>query len=245
MPDAVAVPEGQPLTQVERFVDAFVAPSKTFSDILRSASCWVPILVLVILSTAFAYTVDKKVGFEAVAQQQLEKMPSMQERIDAMAPADRAKVYQQRAVGTRISTYGFPVLALIIIAIETLLLWASFNFGLGAKTTFGQVFAVVLYAGLPKILIWILAIVLLFAGVGIDGFDLQNPAGTNIGYFLSNNTLRAAGGFFDIFGLWALALLVLGMAIISRKSKGAAAAIVVGWWVIGLLISTGIAAAFS
>ena len=99
MPNAVVVPEGQPLTQVERFVDAFVAPSKTFSDILRSASCWVPILVLVILSTAFAYTVDKKVGFEAVAQQQLEKMPSMQERIDAMAPADRAKVTRRhRAV---------------------------------------------------------------------------------------------------------------------------------------------------
>jgi len=245
MPNAVVVPEGQPLTQVERVVDTFVAPSKTFSDILRSASCWLPIVILLIMSVVYAYAVDKKVGFDAVAQQQLEKMPAMQERVDAMAPADRAKVIQQRAVGTKVSTYGFVALALIFIAIHALLLWASFNFGLGAKTTFGQVFAVVLYAGLPKILIWILGIILLFAGVGIDGFDVQNPAGTNAGYFLSNNSMRAAGSFLDIFGLWSLALLVLGMAIISRKSKGAAAAIVVGWWFIGLLITTGIAAAFS
>jgi hypothetical protein len=245
MTEAIAVPEGPQLSQIERVVDTFVAPSKTFTDILRSSSCWLPLVILAVMSVIFSYAVDKKVGFDTVAQQQLEKMPAQAAQVDAMAPADKARVIHARAVTTKVMSYGFVVPILIFVAIHTLLLWASFNFGLGASTKFGQVFATVIYAGLPKIFISILGTILLFAGVGIDGFDMQNPAGTNIGYFLSSPALRAAGGFFDIFSLWSLAVLVLGMAIISRKSKGQAAIIVVGWWVIGLLVSTGFAAAFS
>jgi hypothetical protein len=84
--------------------------------------------------------------------------------------------------------------------------------------------------------------VLLFSGVGLENFDIQNPVGTNIGYYLTSPTLKALGSGFDIFGLWSLALLVLGMAIISKKTIGQAAAVVIGWWVLGMLILTGIAA---
>jgi hypothetical protein len=240
-----AVAGGAGLSQGERLIDTFVAPSKTFTDILRSTSWWLPLIVLFLGSLLFSYSIDKKVGFDAVAQQQLEKMPAQEAQVDAMAPADKARVIHQRAAGTKFTTYGFVVVILIIVAIHALLLWASFNFGLGAKTTFPQVFAVIMYAGLPKIFISLIGSILLFAGVGIDGFDVQNPAGTNIGYFLSGPALRAAGGFFDIFGLWSLALLIIGMAIISRKSTMQSAMIVIGWWVFGLLISVGMVAAFS
>jgi hypothetical protein len=47
-----------------------------------------------------------------------------------------------------------------------------------------------------------------------------------------------------VFGLWSLFLLVLGMSIISKKTMGQAAAVVVGWWLLGLLLLTGVAAAF-
>jgi len=244
MTDSV-VPAGEPLSQVERVVDVFVAPSKTFTDILRSTSWWMPLIILAVCSLFFSYAVDKKVGFDAVAQQQLEKMPAQAEQVDAMAPADKARVIHQRAVGTKYTTYGFTVFIMIFVLIHTLLLWASANFGLGAKTKFSQVFAVVMYAGLPKIFISLIGSALLFADVGIDGFDVQNPVGTNIGYFLSSPALKAAGSFLDVFGLWSLALLVLGIAIISGKSKTQAAILVVGWWVVGLLLSAGVAAAFS
>ena len=243
--EPVLVASGKPLSQGERVMDTFVAPSKTFSDILRSTSWWLPFVLTVVMSTVFAFAVDNKVGFDTVAQQQVEKVPAVAEQMEQMTPAARAQAIHQRAVVTRYLTFGFVVPLLIVVAIEALVLWASFNFGLGAKTTFGQVFAVILYAGLPRLFIYLIATVLLFAGVGVEGFDLQNPAGTNLGYFLSSPTLKAAGAFFDVFGLWTLALLVIGMAIISGKSKAQSATIVVGWWVLMLLITTGIAAAFS
>jgi VIT1/CCC1 family predicted Fe2+/Mn2+ transporter len=55
--------------------------------------------------------------------------------------------------------------------------------------------------------------------------------------------VKTALSFFDIFGLWTLALLVIGAAIISRKSKGQAAIIVVGWWLVALLVTAGVTAA--
>jgi hypothetical protein len=36
-------------------------------------------------------------------------------------------------------------------------------------------------------------------------------------------------------------LLVIGMAIVAKVSRGQAAAVVVGWWLIGLIVSVGIA----
>ena len=126
-------------------------------------------------------------------------------------------------------------------------LWASFNFGLGAKTTYGQMFAVWIYAALPKSLMAILASVLLFANVNTESFDIRNPTGTNLAYYMpdAGAGLKVVLSFFDLFGLWALALLILGTSIVSRKSRGQAAAIVVGWWVLIMLVAAGFAAATS
>jgi hypothetical protein len=57
--------------------------------------------------------------------------------------------------------------------------------------------------------------------------------------------VKAALSFFDVIGLWQLALLVIGTAIVAKVSKGKAAAVVVGWWLLGLIGSVGIAVATS
>jgi hypothetical protein len=102
-----------------------------------------------------------------------------------------------------------------------------------------------MYAGLPKIFIGLLNIVFVYAGVNTENFDLNNPVGTNLGYYMTDSAhwLKMAGSFFDIFGLWSLALMVIGLAIISKKSKGQAAMVAVGWWLIGMFILVGVTAA--
>jgi hypothetical protein len=136
---------------------------------------------------------------------------------------------------------------LIFMLLEALILWGLFNFGLGAKTTFGQVFAVVAYAGLARALTWVLSAVLLFAGVGTENFDLRNPVGTNLGYYLQDSPkwMATAGQFLDVLGLWSLALLIVGMAIISRKKISQSAAVIGGLWILILIVAAGVTAAFS
>jgi len=247
MQDVAAAPEGQGLSQAERFVDTFVAPTKTFTDILRSSSWWLPFVFMVLVGLLFSTAIDKKVGFDQVAQHEMEKNAKAQEQLQSLSAQDRAARMAISAKITRGITYAYAIPILIVAALSTLVLWASFNFGLGARTTYGQMFAVWIYAALPKSLMAILASVLLFANVNTESFDIRNPAGTNLGYYMPDASagLKAALGFFDIFGLWSLALLVIGTATIARKTKGQAAAIIVGWWLLILLVSAGFAAATS
>ena len=243
--DVMVAPSGEAgLSQIERVVDVFVAPSKTFKDILRSTNWLLPFLIMVVIGMASAFAVDRTVGFTAVTEQQIEKSSFSADRINSLPPDQKATIIQRQASITKVSTYCSFIVILIVVALHALLLWATFNFALGAKTTYPQVFSVIMFAGLPKALIWVISIVLLFSGVGLDNFDVQNPVGTNVGYYLSSPALKAFASGFDIFGLWSLALLVLGMAIISKKTIGQAAAVVVGWWLLGMLLLTGAAAAF-
>ena len=247
MTDQVLPIEGQPLTQGARVLDTFIAPTKTFTDILRSTSWWLPFVLMVIVSFASAFAIDKNVGFDRVAELAVEQSPTQADRLAQLTPDARAAQMHARAVGTKYSTYASGVFILLIALIFALLNWAGLNFGLGAKTTFGQNFAVVMYASLPRLFIGLLNIVLLYAGVNTENFDLNNPVGTNIGYYLTDSPqwIRAALGFVDIFGLWTLVLSIIGFAIIARKSYQQAAYVVVGWWLFFLLLTAGLVAAFS
>jgi hypothetical protein len=243
--ETVAVVESPGLSQVERVVDTFVAPSKTFTDILRSTSWWLPFLILVVVTFASTYAVDKKIGFDRVAEQTISQSSSASEQMAQLTPQDRAARMHMIAASTKYFTYAAAVFILIFVVIVALLNWATLNFGMGAKTTFGQNLAVCMYAGLPKIFIGLLNVVLIYAGVNTENYNQNNPVGTNLGYYLTDSPewVKVALSFLDVFGLWSLILMVIGLSIIAHKSKGQAAVVAVGWWLFGLLVLVGITAA--
>jgi len=247
MADEVLVAQSQGLSQIERVVDTFVAPTKTFTDILRSASCWLPLVLMFVMTLFYAYSIDKTIGYEAASETQISKSPAQADALQQLSEADRAQRMGLTVKITRITSYASVVFVLIFMAIEAVILFALFNFVLGASTKFSQVFAVVAFAGLPRALMWVISGVLLFAGVGTDNFDMRNPVGTNLGYYLQDSPkwISTPGQFIDVLGLWSLALLIVGMAIISRKKMSQSATVIGVLWVVVLLVVTGIAAAFS
>jgi hypothetical protein len=231
------------LTQVERVVDTFLAPSKTFTDILRSANWIVPFVILIALSYAVTFALGKQVGFDRIAENQVAASPKAQEQMAELTPEARAQRMKISVAATKYVSYAYPVFILGAGALIALVLWASFNFGLGAQTKFGQVLAVWMYASLPKVLASVLMIVTLFVGNNQESFDVNHPVGTNLGYYMTDsaNWLRTLLTWFDLFGLWSLALLVIGMAVIAKKSIAQSTAVVVGWWLICLLFAVGFA----
>lgn len=237
---------GPGLSQVERVVDTFVAPSKTFTDILRSTSWWLPFLLTVLVSISVSFTIDKKVGFDRVVENVIHSTPKQEEAMANATPQQRAAQMSRMATGYRYVSYAVPVLILVFTAIMAMGLWASFKFGLGAQTAFGEMFAVSMYASLPKVLAGLLTIVTLCFGGNTEGFDLKNPVGTNLAYYFPDGPpwLKAALAYFDVMGIWSLILLVIGTAIVAKVSRGKAAAVVVGWWVLLMVISVVSAAAF-
>ena len=235
------------LSEVERVLDTFVAPSKTFTDILRSASWWLPFVLLVIFSVAVGISVQKDVGFERAYTNQLHNSPSQEDRINQLPPDQKARAIATGGKITEGITFAFPVLLAIGFAIYSLILWAGFNFGLGAQTRFAQVFAVTWYAALPYLLRSILTVITLHFGGNPEAYDYNNPVGTNPAFFLpdAGAGTKALLGSFDLIKLWSLALQVIGMAIIAKKTIAQSAVIVVGWFVLSIAFAAGIALAFS
>jgi hypothetical protein len=234
-------PAAPGLSQIERVVDIFIAPSKTFTDILRSSSMWLPFLLMVIFSAASAYTIDKQVGYDRIYQTSVSKMPQFVQ--DAMAkqpPEVRAKAARSGEANTRMSSYGLPVILLIVFSLYSLIIWASFNFGLGAKTTWKQVFAVSWYAALPYIFRSVLTILTVMFGGNSESLDLKNPVGTNLAYYMPDAAgwLKGFLSAFDLIALWSFVLMVIGMSIVAKKSITQSAVIVGIFFLIGVLVAT-------
>jgi hypothetical protein len=248
MSEDVLVADGQKgLSEMERVVDTFVSPTATFNDIRRSASWWLPFVLIALFSTAATFTIDRHVGFARVAENQVQASPSQAEQLASLTPEDRASQMEKRAIGTKYFSYGLPIFLLLIFAIYSAIILGSFNLALGAKMTYGQVFAVTIYSSLPYLLTSLLTIVTVAFGNNAETFNMQNPVGTNLAYFLPDAApwLKALLTQFDVIKLWSLVLSVLGFKIVSGKSMGQSAAVVVGWWLLIVLVGVAVAAAFS
>ncbi len=247
--NAITPPEETaPLSEGQRLVDTFIAPSKTFTDLRRNASWWAPFLIMAIVSVMFVYVVDQKVGFRKVAENQIQSQPKQADRMERLPADQREKQMQAQVSATRVISYAFPVLILLWFVIMAAVLLATVKFGASADVKYKTMLAMVVYAGLPGILKSLLAIFSLLAGVSSDGFTFQNPVATNLGYFMDRAAHPVLAGFltyFDIFALWSLTLTAIGITCISKVKTGTAFAIVYGWFGLLVLIGVGFTAAFS
>jgi hypothetical protein len=145
----------------------------------------------------------------------------------------------------KIISYVFPAFVLLYWVVAAGVMLATLNFGFGGTAKYGQLFAVFVYAALPGSIKSILSIIVLFAGLGAESFNLQNPVGTNLGYYLSPESpkwLMSLGTSIDIFTIWTVVLLVIGCSIVAKVKRGSAAVAVVGWWLLIIIISVGVAA---
>ena len=235
------------LSQIERVVDTFVAPSKTFEDIRRNTSWWLPLILTILGALSVGYSVQKQVGFERAFLNHLHTTPTQEDAINQLPPEQKGPRIEMSAKFTAGITYSFPIFLAIGFALYSLIMWALFNFVLGAQTTFGQVYAVSWYAALPYLFISLLTIFTLWFGGNAETYDYANPIGTNLAFYMpdSGPGTKAVLAALDIFKLWSLALQVIGMAIIAKKSIAQSAAIVVGWYLLVVIIGAGVAAAFA
>jgi hypothetical protein len=248
MADTATAPQfaSSPLSESQRVVDTFTAPSKTFTDILRSSAFWGPLVVMIVVSILFAFGTQQKVGWEKVYENNLHQSPKNEEKMAQMPPEQAANVKAISAKVTAAIAYGYPVVILLVTAITSLLVWVTANFILGGTSKYGQIYAVNMYASLVMNIKYLLAVIALFAGLAPDSFLMQNPVGTNVGYYLSSDTPKWLSTFcthIDLFEIWSLVLATIGVAIVAKISRGKAAVAVVGWWLVLVLVGVGFAAA--
>ena len=232
---------------MQRVIYTFTAPSKTFNDIKAGhRSWWMPFLITVIVSYLFFAAVYFKIGMQQVVENQIHLSPKQEQQL-ADAPPDR------RALSMKISLYvtegvfvASPLLVLASVALLSLGLWGTINFGFGGKASYGSIFTAWWYAGLPGAIKPLLGVIVIFAGTAPESFNIKNYAPTNIAAFLNpletNKALYALLNSLDVFGIWALFLLAIGAAIVAGVKRGSGYIAVFGWWIVFVLVGVGIAA---
>ena len=242
------VPQTAPsLTQWQRLAGTFSAPSKTFEDIHRgNRSWWLPLIVLSLVSYIFYGAVVSRIGIRQAVENQIHLNPKSEAQLAQLTPEQRER---QASISASITNGIFvsgPVFLLIIAAIVSLVLWGTINFAFAGKATFGSVFAVWFYANLPSIVKTLLGVVVIYAGMAPESFNLKNFAPTNLGAFLdpidTNKALYSLATSLDIVTIWTLVLMSIGVAIVAGVKRTSGYIAVFAWWAIIVLFGVGIAA---
>lgn len=237
----------KPLTEVERVVDTFVAPTKTFTDIRRNASWWVPWLLMSVVGLVMVFAVEKKVGMETAYMNQLRTSPKQLDKIEQMPADQKTRTIEIGTTITRYFAYGWPAMTILFVGIIAAVLMATFNFGFGAEVKFKQAMAVTMYASLPSIIKVLIAIAVVLAGAA-EGFTFQNPVASNLGGLVdpaSSHFLYSLLSSVDIFTIWTLVLTGIGYSCITRVKRGTCMGVAFGWWIVMALVGAGIGALFA
>jgi cell division protein FtsB len=242
-----AAVEAPGLTQWQRVLNTFTAPSKTFEDIQRgNRSWWVPLILISVVSYLLFAVIVTRIGMQQVVDNQMHLNPQQEEKMAQLTPA-------QREMGSKISLYvtegifiASPAFTLAVFALGALGLMATINFGFGGRAKFGGIFCVWFYATLPSLIKTLLGIIVIYAGMAPESFNIKNFAPTNIGAFLNpletNAALYSFATSIDVIQIWSMILLAIGLAAVAGVKRNSGYIAVFGWWVIFVLFGVGAAA---
>jgi len=220
-------PAGPGLSEPQRLINTFIAPKKTFTDLKRNASWWVPWLLPAILGIVFAVIALQKIDLGHFIQQQIDRSPSAQRRLERLTPEQRAAGIEIQKKVSKVFFYAIPTVGTLIRSlIVGAVFMFVFNFILGAEVPFSRAMAVVFYAYLPFVVIYtILLILSLLVSADPNTIDLANPMPTNPGFFmdpLGNQFVYTFASALDIFNIWTVILLGLGFSTASSNRKPSA-----------------------
>lgn len=210
------------LSEPQRIINTFFSPSKTFEDIRRNASWWVPWLLLAIVSVALGPILSKKIDWEQVVREQRENGFSSV----AFQGLTKEQQDQQVALGAKIAAkfvYASPVFLLLSGLIMAAILSSVFNFGLEAEVSYKRSLAIVFYSLLPQIFRVVFAIIVLQLRSDTAGLNPNNLVGTNIGYYLDKasvgNFVYGMATAVDVIMIWCIILMGIGFSLNAKPRK--------------------------
>jgi hypothetical protein len=242
------VPESD--NSISRIFGALFSPKPTFASIARRPTWLVPLLLLTLVSMGTVATLGHTMGWRALIEQQIQKNPSAQRRIEQLTPEQRQQMIEQQVKIVPITVYVVGALgsAITMVTLAAVFL-GVFNLVSGVPMGFKTSLSVVAYAWTPRLIYGLLAIPILFLK-DPSTVDPQNIVASNPAVFLADGTaawLVTLLGSIDLFSIWVVLLLSVGYSAVNPKklSFGKAFGAIFGVWLVYVLVRVGLAAAFS
>jgi len=243
-PSVPAMNQEPGLSEPQRIANVFFAPAKTFADVRRTSRWWAPFLIGCLLSYLLVFAVATKVGWDQAAENTMKLRPKQYERIESLPPEQQAVAMGRVATTMKVISYASPVLLLAMYAVFAGVLLATFNFGIGTEIKYSQALAILFYSGLIiGLKKGLLGPLTLFAGLNAESFNFDNFVGSNPAYYMSSTDtvpwLYNLLSYLDLFTIWSYIVVGIGFAVVGRKKISTGIAVMAGWYVVVVLLTTG------
>jgi hypothetical protein len=218
---------------LSRFIGVLFSPRQTFQGIV-AAPRWLGMLVLiaVFMAAATFLFLSTQVGRDAALEQQVSAMESFGVTVsDEMYTQLEGRMALARYTGAASQLVVLPIVYLIMAGI----LIAIFNAAMGGDARFKQVYTVVVHAGAISVVQQLFALPLnYFRG------SMSSP--TNVAAMLpmlpEKSFLTYLLGTIDIFLIWWVMVLAIGLAVLyRRRTQPVAVTLFVIYGVIALAIA--------
>lgn len=233
-----------------RLANIFFSPGEVFEDVRRSPrDWWLPMIVFVLVAIGAGYVVQHRLELtpDVLGKATTDMGLDQQGKTRKDVPAEQAATMDK--VNTVIYEF-LPVIVIVLVPLGFAVIAGIFRLIMliaQAQTTYFRVLSVVAYSYyVPNVIKSLLAVVLAF---------LKQPGDIDALTFIKSGGILAAGpaalvsvaehpvlrtflSFFDVFSIWWIVLVAIGLAAVSRKLKmGTAAAIVVTPYVLLMVLS--------
>ncbi len=227
--------EEKPMAGASKIINIFFEPKRVFESLRIKPTWLVPFLIVAILGIGFYYYAYPLIMDQQVQRiQENEKIPEEQKGriIEKLKETDHPPIWQLALA---------PIGSLVSLVVVAAVLFFVFNVLLGGDSTFRQVFSVYCYSALVAIPAMIVKFPLIMAK---GSLNVQ----TSLAVFLSADAkdtfLYNVFSSFDIFTIWQVILVAIGMGVMYKYSTKKAFAPVLILWLIWILIKSALSTIF-
>jgi hypothetical protein len=204
---------------VARFIGVITSPRETFQAVAAHPK-WLGMLVLTTVLIAFfaALPMTTEAGRQATIDQQVQSMKSF-----GFEVTDQMYDQMERGAGRLPYTTGISVLVIspIIVVIVAGLLFAVFNAAMGGEASFKQVISIVIHAGVISTLSSIFSGAINYIRAASGNASASMGSVANLGALLpmlpEQSFIGHLLGTIDIFLVWWVVVLAIGLAVLYRR----------------------------
>jgi len=195
-----------------RFIGIVTSPRATFQSVVAYPQVLgMLLLTAVIVAFCAALPMTTEAGKQAALDQQVSQLEAFGMKVNDEQYEGVRKGMARAPYSTGISVL---IATPIIIAIMAGILWAVFNAALGGDASYKQLYAVVVHAGV------ISTVGQIFIGpfIFLRG-STSNPTtiGALLPMFDETSFIGRLTGMLDLFVIWWLVVLAIGLAVLCRR----------------------------
>jgi len=218
-----------------RIVGALVAPKVTFESIRRRPTWVLALLVLLLSGAAFQGVLMSKIDYAEVVRQQMEAQGRDVDSFDEEQMETMGKIGP--ACGFLILPLGYAAFGLLLMVLINLA---------GGESSFHRAMAIATHGTMPLLVMNLLSILVLVAGAEVDPARMQLEGGvlaSNLAFLApegASSALVVALAAVDLFSIWNIVLLVLGVTIAAGLGTGAGAAVIGFLWLLWIGVRVGL-----